>query len=69
MGWQVLSQQRSDKEKVYSLHKPFTCCIAKGKAHKKYVFGNKVGIIVHPNQRIVLSVGAFAGREFTTTPL
>lgn len=61
LGWQVLSQQRRDKDKVYSLHKPFTCCIAKGKAHKKYEFGNKVGIIVHPNRRIVLSVGGFAG--------
>lgn len=61
LAGRVLTQQRTDKEKVYSLHKPFTCCIAKGKAHKKYEFGNKVGIIVHPNQRIVLSVGAFAG--------
>ena len=31
----VLAQKRSDKNKIYSLHKPFTACIAKGKAHKQ----------------------------------
>ena len=40
------NQQQHDKDKVYSLHKPFTRCINKGKAHKPYEFGNKVGIIV-----------------------
>jgi IS5 family transposase len=29
------------KDKVYSLHKPFTRCISKGKAHQPYEFGNK----------------------------
>lgn len=57
----VLTQQRHDKDKIYSLHKPFTCCIAKGKAHRPYEFGNKVGIIVNPTRRIVLSVGSFPG--------
>ncbi len=33
---QVLNQKRADKNKIYSLHKPFTACIAKGKAHKQY---------------------------------
>lgn len=61
LGWQAITQRRTDKDKIYSLHKPFTGCIAKGKAHKKYEFGNKVGIIVHPTRRIVLSVGAFQG--------
>lgn len=32
----VINQKKSDKDKTYSLHKPFTCCIAKGKAHKPY---------------------------------
>lgn len=61
VGWRAITQQRGDKDKIYSLHKPFTACIAKGKAHKKYEFGNKVGIIVHPTRRIVLSVQAFEG--------
>ena len=27
----VVNQQKTDKNKIYSLHKPFTRCIAKGK--------------------------------------
>jgi len=41
----AVNQQKNDKDKVYSLHKPFTRCIAKGKPHKQYEFGNKVGLI------------------------
>lgn len=59
--WRAITQQRSDSDKVYSLHKPFTACIAKGKAHKKYEFGNKVGLISHPTRRVILAVKAFEG--------
>lgn len=41
----AVNQGKNDKDKIYSLHKPFTRCIAKGKAHKPYEFGNKVGLI------------------------
>ena len=37
-------QERSDKNKLYSLHEPHVVCIAKGKAHKKYEFGSKVSV-------------------------
>jgi len=40
----VLDQQRSDKDKIYSLHEPDVYCISKGKDHKKYEFGTKVSI-------------------------
>src|SRR5690606_16421517 len=33
---QIISQKRTDKNKIYSIHKPFTNCIAKGKVHKQY---------------------------------
>ena len=46
----VANQKPCDKDKVYSLHKPFTICMSKGKAHKQYEFGNKVGIIVCGNK-------------------
>ncbi len=32
----VVTQKRNDTDKIYSIHKPFTLCIAKGKAHKQY---------------------------------
>ena len=59
--WQAITQQRSDADKLYSLHKPFTACIAKGKAHKKYEFGNKVGLLTHPTRRVVLAIKSFEG--------
>src|ERR1035437_7026412 len=40
----IHTQQRQDKNKVYSVHEPKVACIAKGKAGKKYEFGNKVSV-------------------------
>lgn len=59
---QVLQQKRGDKNKIYSLHKPFTACIAKGKAHKQYEFGNKVAIMTTMTTRIIITaVEVFKG--------
>lgn len=58
---QVLEQKRTDKNKIYSLHKPFTTCIAKGKAGKPYEFGNKIGLLVNPTNLIVVGVDAYEG--------
>jgi IS5 family transposase len=59
--YRAANQQPQDHDKVYSLHKPFTRCISKGKAHKQYEFGNKVGIIVTGNKgrKIITAVKAF----------
>ena len=40
----IHAQQPTDKNKVYSVHEPKVCCIAKGKAGKKYEFGNKASV-------------------------
>ena len=58
---QVLNQKRSDKNKIYSLHKPFTACIAKGKSHKQYEFGNKTGLVINPKELIILGIKTFQG--------
>jgi IS5 family transposase len=55
----VLAQRRSDKDKIYSLHKPFTACIAKGKAHKQYEFGNKIGLITTSKTLIITAIMSF----------
>lgn len=57
----VIDQKRTDKNKIYSLHKPFTCCIAKGKAHKTYEFGNKVGLLLNPKSLVILGIESFHG--------
>jgi len=70
----IVQQKRTDKDKVYSLHKQFTKCIAKGKAHKQYEFGNKVGLITTATQgaQIILSITAFLDNVYdghTVDPL
>lgn len=59
--WKALQQGKHDKDKIYSFHKPFTSCIAKGKAHKQYEFGNKIGLMVNPNNLVVIGIESFKG--------
>lgn len=40
----VRQQQPKDSHKLYSLHEPEVQCFSKGKAHKRYEFGQKVSI-------------------------
>jgi IS5 family transposase len=63
---QVITQQKSDKEKIYSLHKDFTKCISKGKAHKQYEFGNKVGLITSgkKGKKIIVAIRGFLENVF-----
>ena len=62
----TVNQQKTDKDKIYSLHKPFTRCIAKGKPHKPYEFGNKVGLVTggKKGKKIILAIKAFCGNPF-----
>lgn len=62
--WSV--EQRNDKNKVYSLHKPFTECISKGKTSKPYEFGNKVGLITggRKGNKIILAIRGFIGHPY-----
>jgi len=62
----AVNQEKDDKDKIYSLHKPFTKCIAKGKPHKPYEFGNKVGFVTtgKKGRKIITAVKAFLGNPF-----
>jgi len=40
----VITQERHDKNKIYSLHEPDVACISKGKEGKPYEYGNKSSI-------------------------
>jgi IS5 family transposase len=40
----IRTQQPKDKKKLYSLHELEVQCISKGKAHKRYEFGQKVAV-------------------------
>ena len=41
----LYNQKKTDRNKLYSIHAPEVECIAKGKAHKKYEFGNKASFV------------------------
>lgn len=57
----ILVQTRHSKDKVYSIHKPQTACIAKGKASHMYEFGQKVGMILTAKSQIIVAIKAFEG--------
>ena len=65
----VLDQERTSKDKIYSLHEPQTACIAKGKAHKAYEFGTKVSVVRGRRTGVITSVKRFAGNPHDSKTL
>jgi len=49
-----LAQKKTDSNKIYSIHEPYTQCISKGKEHKKYEFGSKVSIITTKTTGVII---------------
>ena len=45
-----------DKNKIYSLHEPQVYCIAKGKDHKQYEYGNKVSVASTAKGNLIVGV-------------
>ncbi len=60
----ILNQQPQDKNKLYSFHATEVECISKGKVHKKYEFGVKVGITVPNKSNFVLGARSFPGNPY-----
>ena len=60
----IHTQQRHGKQKVYSVHAPEVECIAKGKVHKKYEFGNKVGVVTTSKDNWIVGVEAYHGNPY-----
>ena len=52
----VLAQQPKDTHKIYSLHEPDVYCMAKGKDHVQYEYGNKVSIASTAKSNIIVGV-------------
>ena len=62
--YRVLTQQREDSNKVYSIHEPETLCIAKGKEHKPYEFGNKSSFAYTRQGGIIVGAMAIENNAF-----
>ena len=60
----ILKQERTSKNKVYSVHEPEVNCIAKGKAGKKFEFGCKVSVVTTLKEGLVLSSQALMGNPY-----
>ena len=60
----VLAQRREDSNKLYSLHAPEVECICKGKAHKRYEFGNKVSVAATSREGFVIGVMGLHGAPY-----
>lgn len=60
---QPRKRSEGDPPKLYSVHAPEVECIAKGKIHKQYEFGVKVGIVSTSKESFVIGV-----RSLPSTP-
>ena len=56
----VLTQKKTDKDKIYSLHEPHVACHAKGKDRVRYEFGSKVAILTTKTTGIITGVQNFS---------
>lgn len=60
----LLTQQRHDKNKLYSVHADEVECIAKGKVHKRYEFGNKASFISTSKSNWLVSAQSLKGNPY-----
>lgn len=62
-------QERSTKNKIYSIHEPHVECISKGKARTPYEFGNKVSFTVTAKNPWIIGAKSFFGNPFDGSTL
>ena len=60
----LLVQNKTSKNKLYSLHEPEVYCISKGKIRTPYEFGCKVSLVVTHKQGLALSSQALADNQY-----
>jgi len=61
---QPRKRSEGDPPKLYSVHAPEVECIAKGKAHKQYEFGVKVGIVSTNKESFVIGAKSLPGNPY-----
>ena len=65
----IEQQQRSDSNKLYSMHAPEVECIAKGKVHKRYEFGCKVVFVTTSASNWIVGAAAVHGNPYDGSTL
>jgi IS5 family transposase len=61
---QPRKRSEGDPPKLYSVHAPEVECIAKGKIHKQYEFGVKVGIVSTSKESFVIGAKSLPGNPY-----
>ena len=64
IGKRLYAQRKDGRNKIYSIHEPQVHCIAKGKVHKKYEFGNKAGFVTSAKGNWILGAIGFRKNEY-----
>lgn len=57
-------QQPTDSHKLYSLHEPDVACISKGKAHKRYEFGQKIALATSNRRNWIVGIELCPGNPY-----
>ena len=60
----IRCQQPQDKNKLYSLHEPDVRCISKGKAHKRYEFGQKIAVATTNRSNWIVAASLMEGNPY-----
>jgi IS5 family transposase len=60
----IRGQQPKDKKKLYSLHEPEVQCISKGKAHKRYEFGQKIAVATTNRSNWIVAASLMEGNPY-----
>jgi transposase, IS5 family len=64
----LLVQERTSKNKLYSLHAPEVVCIVKGRAHRPYEFGAIVAVAMTHRDGYVLAYQALEDNPYDPGP-
>lgn len=64
LSYRLLKQEKDSKDKLYSIDAPEVECISKGKAHKRYEFGVKVGMATTSKGNWIVGIQAFPGNPY-----
>ena len=59
----AITQQRKDKNKIYSLHEPDVYCVGKGKDHKPYEYGKKASVVLTEQSQLIIGVASHDEHE------
>ena len=60
----LLAQQKKSKNKIYSIHASEIECIAKGKVHKRYEFGNKASFVTTSKSNWLVGAQSLQGNPY-----